>query len=161
MIHDLPLRHHGLLDTLPEQALGDPAAATASAPRRGEGQRILYLDDEEPLVFLAKRMLEGLGYRVTGFSRPADAVEAFRAHPDQFDLVITDLNMPGTSGLQVAVDLLKLRPDMPVVLSTGHVTEDLEQRARDAGIREVLYKPHTMAEFSQAIHRLATRIRPP
>jgi hypothetical protein len=71
-----------------------PEAAVASRP--GHGQRILFLDDEEPMVFLAQRMLSRLGYQVTGYTRPAEALQAFRANPDQFDLV-TDMNMPGLS----------------------------------------------------------------
>ena len=107
-----------------------PAAAAAASvppapvqvPLRGEGQHILYLDDEESLVFLAVRMLERLGYQVSGFSPRGGCDEAFRENPDRFDLVITDLNMPGASGLQVAEEILKLRPDVPVVLCSGHVS---------------------------------------
>jgi len=133
--------------------------APVSVPQRGDGQHILYLDDEEPLVFLAVRILERLGYRVTGFTHAAEAMQAFRENPSQFDLVITDLNMPGESGLHVAAELLKLRPDVPVALCSGHVTEELRQRARAIGIREVFYKPNTMEELSEAVHRLAVKSR--
>jgi CheY-like chemotaxis protein len=118
---------------------------------------VLYLDDEEPLVFLARRMLERLGYRISGFTRALDALEAFRQAPAQFDLAVTDMNMPGASGVEFAAELLRLRPDMPVVLCSGHVTDELRELARKAGIREVLYKPSTMQEFSEAIHRLAIK----
>lgn len=173
VVHGIVQAHDGAITVVSQPGRGTtfqvyfPAAAApvsavpgpVSAPHRGESQHILYLDDEEPLVFLATRMLERLGYHVTGFTRAADAVSAFRENPGQFDLVIADLNMPGASGLQVAADLLKVRPDLPVVLCSGHVTEDLRQRARNAGIREVLYKPNTMEEFSEAIHRLAVKTR--
>ncbi|MBC8096830.1 MAG: response regulator [Akkermansiaceae bacterium] len=138
----------------------DDAAARARVLHRGNGQHILYLDDEESLVFLAERILEPLGYRVSGFTRAAEAQKRFNENPDEFDLVITDLNMPGASGLKVAADLLKVRPDVPVMLCSGHVTEDLRQRALRIGIREVLYKPNTMEEFSEAVHRLASKIPP-
>jgi len=131
--------------------------APAPPPSRGQGQHILYLDDEEALVFLAKRTLERLGYRISGFTQVADALHAFRENPGGFDLVITDLNMPGTSGLRVADEFLKLRPGVPVALCSGYVTEELKERARQAGICEVLYKPNTMEEFSHAIHLLTTR----
>ncbi|MBI5506094.1 MAG: PAS domain S-box protein [Deltaproteobacteria bacterium] len=137
----------------------DPQTSSALAPRRGEGQRILYLDDEEPLVSVATRMLERLGYRVAGFTHAAQAVAAFRDNPAAFDIVITDLNMPGTSGLRVAEDLLSIRPEVPVVLCSGHVTEELRQRARAAGIRDVLYKPNTVEELGEAISRLAIEPR--
>lgn len=124
--------------------------------QQGTGQHILYLDDEESLVLLARRMLQRMGYRVTGFTRPAEALAAFRNDPQQFDLVITDLNMPGVSGLRIATDLLKLRSDVPVVLCSGHVSEELRQQAAQIGIRKVLYKPNTLEELSSAIHQLAT-----
>ncbi|MBX3025164.1 response regulator [bacterium] len=139
-------------------AAQDAAPAAAVAPR-GDGQHILYLDDEEPLVRLASRMLERLGYRISAFTSAAEAVQAFRDDPHRFDLVIADLNMPGASGLHVAAELLALRPDLPIALCSGHVTEDLKQRARAAGLREVLYKPNTMQELSDAIHRLAVSAR--
>jgi PAS domain S-box-containing protein len=140
----------------PAAAPVSTAGQPASVEHHGDGQRILYIDDEEPLVFLAKRMLERLGYQATGFTSGADAMEVFVENPDQFDLAIVDLNMPGISGLQLAPDLLKVRPDLPIVLCSGHVTDDLKERALQAGIREVLYKPNTMEEFSEAIQRLAT-----
>ena len=140
---------------LPAQA-GDVTAApeAAGASRPGHGQRILFLDDEEPMVFLAQRMLTRLGYQVTGYTRPAEALQAFRANPDQFDLVVTDMNMPGLSGLHVADELLKCKTDAVVVLSSGHVTDELKEQARRVGVRHVLYKPNTVEEFSDSIHRL-------
>ena len=132
---------------------------SASSSRRGEGQRILYLDDDEPLLSSSTRMVERLGYHVTGFSGAADAVKAFRDNPGQFDLAITDLNVPGTTGLKVAIELLKVRADLPVVLVSGSIDEGVERAAREAGIRGILRKPFTMEEFSEAIHRLATNLQ--
>jgi nitrogen-specific signal transduction histidine kinase/CheY-like chemotaxis protein len=125
-----------------------------SVPCRGQGQCILYLDDEKTLVNLATRMLDRLGYQVFGFTNSMDALKAFGENPDRFDLVITDLNMRGASGLEVAGDFLKVRPDVPVVLTSGHVTEYLRQCASKAGIRNILYKPITIDEFSEHIHSL-------
>jgi len=134
--------------------------APAPAPAlRGQGQHILFLDDEAPLVTLAQRLLERRGYRFSGFTRASEALRAFAEKPDEFQLVITDLSMPGASGLHFASDILKLRPDVPVVLCSGHVTEELREHARRAGIREVLYKPNTVDEFGETIHRLASETR--
>ena len=135
------------------------SGVSASSSRRGEGQRILYLDDDEPLLSSSTRMVERLGYHVTGFSGAADAVKAFRDNPGQFDLAITDLNVPGTTGLKVAIELLKVRADLPVVLVSGSIDEGVERAAREAGIRGILRKPFTMEEFSEAIHRLATNLQ--
>jgi len=169
VVHGIVQRHDGAISVNSNVGVGTvvkvyfPAAAAAvvtptemSASHRGTGQHILYIDDEESLVFLAKRMLERLGYRVTGFVRPLEALQAFRDNPEQFDLAITDLNMPGVSGLRVATEMRKLRPDMPIALCSGHVTEELKQQALKAGINKVLYKPNTMEELSGVIHELAT-----
>lgn len=123
-----------------------PLAATT-------GKHVLYLDDEESLVLLAKRMLERLGYRVSGCACAAEALAAVRADPGQFDLVVTDFSMPGMSGLDVAAELARLRPDLPVVLTSGYVTDELRAQARDAGVREVVYKPNTVEELCAAVSR--------
>jgi CheY-like chemotaxis protein len=142
-------------------------AGTADSPiapegpvHHGQGQHVLFLDDEEALVFLATRTLEWLGYRATGFTDAADAVQAFRANPGQFDVVVTDLNMPSISGLDVARELLIVRPDVPVLLCSGHVTEQMHAQALLAGIRHVLYKPNTMEELSATLRHLFTHPRP-
>jgi two-component system cell cycle sensor histidine kinase/response regulator CckA len=148
---------HGSTFELYFPATSEPqpvAEAATSSPLRGRGQRILFLDDEEPLVFLGVRMLERQGYRVSGFSNVEDALSAFREDPGSFDLVVTDMSMIGATGLEVAAEMLALRPEIPIVLSSGHVTDELREKARDLGIREVLYKPTTMAEFGAAIARL-------
>ena len=134
--------------------IADSGIASAKSAPQGQGQHVLFLDDEEALVFLATRMLERLGYRVTGFTQAAAAVQAFRANPGQFDVVITDLNMPGASGLVVARELLTVRPDLRVLLCSGHVTEQLKEQAHGEGIRHVLYKPNTMEEFGGVLHQL-------
>ena len=170
VVHGIIKGYQGAIEVVSQPGQGTTITlyipATVSAPgvsasssRRGESQRILYLDDDEAVLLAATRMLEHLGYHVTGFSRAADAVKAFRDNPGQFDLAITDLNVPGTTGLKVAIELLKVRADLPVVLVSGSIDEGLQRAAREAGIRGILGKPFTMAEFSGAIHRLATTIQ--
>jgi signal transduction histidine kinase/CheY-like chemotaxis protein len=118
--------------------------AEALAAPRGRGQRILYLDDEAALVSFASRALGRLGYEVSGFTHPVEAVQAFRANPQQFDVVMTDFNMPGQSGLQVAAELLAIRPGLPVVLSSGFISEEFKRNAQRVGIRHLIYKPNTI-----------------
>lgn len=80
---------------------------------------ILYLDDEEPLVFIVKRMLERVGHRVAGFTNADAALAAFTAAPETFDLVICDMAMPGMSGIDFAKAVLAVRPEAAVVIASG------------------------------------------
>jgi len=128
------------------------AGASAVAMPAGSGQRVLYLDDEVALVEVEARLLERHGYVVRGFARVDEALAVLRSDPEGFDLVITDLNMPGMSGLEVAVEVARLRADLPIVLSSGYVTDDLSNRALALGIRAVVRKPHTTLELLQALH---------
>jgi PAS domain S-box-containing protein len=133
------------------QNIAPVASAEQVEPKRGRGERILYLDDEESLVILAKRMLERMGYQVTAFNDSAQALAAFKTAPDDFDLVLTDLSMPGMSGMEVSRQMLEIRPDIPVLLATGYVrNEDVEQ-ARSIGIREVIWKPQTIGEMGDVL----------
>jgi PAS domain S-box-containing protein len=136
------------------------AAAARAEPKRGRGERILYLDDEESLVILAKRLLERMGYQVTGFNDSAQALAAFRTAPGDFDLVLTDLSMPGMSGMEVSRRMLEIRPDIPVLLATGYVrNEDVEQ-ARSIGIREVIWKPQTIVEMGDLLAQQLEKLVP-
>jgi len=127
-----------------------------TAWRNGAGQRILYLDDEASLVLIGKAMLERLGYKVYGYSSAEQALAEFEAAPEGFDAVITDFNMPGISGLDVAERVLRLRPDLPVALASGLVTDELVTQAQVLGIREVIYKPHALAHLATAMNRMLT-----
>jgi len=130
----------------------------------GQGKHVLYVDDDEAMVFLVKRMLSASGYRVSGFIRAAAALDAVRAQEagsaDDFDLVVTDFNMPGFSGLDVAQELASLRPELPVVITSGYITDELRLGARAVGVRYVLYKPNTVDELCETIQRLL-RVSPP
>jgi signal transduction histidine kinase/CheY-like chemotaxis protein len=121
---------------------------------RGSGQRILYLDDEPSLVRLAKQTLEGLGYEVSAFTQPAQALAVFRANPARFNLVVTDFNMPGISGTQVAAELLSLRPDLKVMLTSGSISTDVQATVDTLGIHQVMFKPYTTRQMAQAVSRL-------
>ncbi len=126
-----------------------------ASPVQGSSKHVLYVDDEEAIVFLMKRLLGRQGFRVSGYTDPEEALAAARANPDQFDLAVTDYNMPGMSGLEVAEALKHIRPDLPVVLASGYITEELRAKAPAAGIRELIYKPNTVDDLCGAIVRYA------
>ncbi len=119
----------------------------------GHGQRILFVDDEKPLALLGQKMLEQLGYAVQSSSSVAEALALVKANPSAFDLVITDQTMPGMSGTNFARQLLVLRPDLPVVLSTGYSASLTDQYIRSMGLRDLLFKPHTLQALGVAVHR--------
>jgi len=129
-----------------------PPSAT---PVQGKGGHILFVDDEQGLVLLMKRLLTRQGFRFSGYDDPREALEAVRANPDQFDLVVTDYNMPHISGLELAQAVKEIRADLPVILASGYITEELRAKAPAAGIRELIYKPNTVDDLCEAIVRYA------
>jgi len=120
---------------------------------RGNGEHIMFVDDEEALVTLGKSMLEDLGYRVTTWTDSSEALAAFRSKPQDFDLVITDQTMPHLNGGELATALLGIRPTLPVILLTGYSTIMTFEKAKEIGIGELLIKPNTMQALGKAIHR--------
>ena len=119
--------------------------------RAGNGQRILYLDDESLLSSLGVRMLRRLGYQAEGFTNPLATLEMFTANPTRFDVVITDLHMPGMSGIDFARGIRRVSADIPIILSSGYLTEEVIEKARNAGITRLLQKPNTMQDFSESL----------
>jgi CheY-like chemotaxis protein len=120
-------------------------------------ERILWVDDEVVLAELGKTMLERLGYEVTVQSSSLEALTVFQGQPDQFDAVITDQTMPGLTGMDLAKQILQIRPDIPIILCTGYSTLVNEEQARAEGIREFAMKPFTRNVMATILKRaLAT-----
>jgi CheY-like chemotaxis protein len=118
----------------------------------GQG-RILIVDDEEALVRLAAETLTELGYSAVGLTSSAKALETFLEHPGQFDAVITDESMPGTSGSELIRKMRALRPTLPTLLVSGYLSPVVVERAREAGASEVLKKPLSAHELGTALER--------
>jgi CheY-like chemotaxis protein len=113
---------------------------------------ILLVDDEDSLIDLGQNMLKKLGYRVETWTRPVEALEAFRADPHKFDLVITDMTMPNMTGDVFTTELRQIRGDIHIIICTGYSEKINEQRAAELGIQGLLMKPFT-------IRRLARKVR--
>ena len=121
---------------------------------RGDGQRVLVVDDEEPLVSLATRTLDELGYESVGFTSSAAALAAFRADPGRFDAVVTDERMPGMSGSALIREVRGIRRAIPILLVSGYVGKDVVRRAYNAGADEVLKKPLSPRELATSLARV-------
>ncbi|MGD9730709.1 MAG: response regulator [Desulfamplus sp.] len=132
-----------------ESYLKKDDALQVKMPMLGGNERILLVDDEAVLIALQKGMLERLGYNVTSRTSSIEALEAFRANPDKFDMVITDMAMPSMSGDKLAVELIKIRSDIPILLCTGFSTIMSEEKAISMGIKGFLMKPVTINDLDK------------
>ncbi|MCW8892796.1 MAG: ATP-binding protein [Deltaproteobacteria bacterium] len=111
--------------------------------RAGE-ERVLFVDDEETLANIGSEMLEHLGYKVTSVTSSVKALQLFRAEPQAFDLVFTDQTMPEMSGMELAAELVKIRPDIPIILCSGYSAIVSEENLKEKGIRKFIKKPLSM-----------------
>jgi PAS domain S-box-containing protein len=155
VVHGIVTAHHGVLKVYSEPGKGTtfhiyfPAVQEVpSAPRapeqqaaQGRGERILFVDDEGVLLFVGTMTLEQNGYKVTGMPNGESALREIQQNPNNYDAVITDLSMPGISGLQLAHQLRKLRANLPVILTSGYISPDDQARADRLKIRAILTKP--------------------
>jgi PAS domain S-box-containing protein len=120
----------------------------------GGTEHLLVVDDEEMLVTLLSEQLKKLEYRVTASKSSIEAWNVFQTQPDSFDLVITDQTMPRMTGVELSKELLRLRPDLPIILCTGFSDGLTPKISREAGIKELLIKPLIMRELSEKVRQL-------
>lgn len=120
---------------------------------RNGNERILFVDDENVIVALAREMLQNLGYRVVVTRSSTKALKIFREHPQQFDLIITDMTMPAMTGVDLAREALKIRPEISIVLCTGFSELITEEAAKKIGIKEFVMKPFTLRDLSRVVRK--------
>ena len=136
---------------------GEPVAAapvTRNEIVRGRGERVLFVDDEAPIMLVGKLMLEEIGYVVDGSTDAVEAIERVRKDPHAFDVVVTDLTMPNMTGLDFARQVLELRPDIPIILTTGYNATLTAERIHALGLREMLLKPLSLHLLGTALRRV-------
>ena len=117
-------------------------------------ERILFVDDEAPIVKMGGQILERFGYTVSIRTSSIEALELFRTKPNDFDLVITDMTMPNMTGDTLAVALMKIRPDIPVMLCTGFSKKISDDSIATIGIRAVAYKPIVKADLAKTVRKV-------
>ena len=133
--------------------VGKPAVEAVRELPRGRGETVMIVDDEPTLVALAEEMLAGLGYEPVGFESSRVALQAFRANLERFDAVLTDEAMPELVGTELAREIRLLRPDVPIILMSGHGGAPLAQRAAVIGVKEVLHKPLQRVDLAESLAR--------
>ncbi len=127
-------------------------------PAGGNGELILFVDDEAFQTDMSRDLLTRMGYRVLTSNSGADALDIFSKNTEEFDLVMTDMVMPGMSGKSLAKEILKIRPDIPVILCSGYSEGLTPEKIRRAGIRLYLAKPVGMKEMGAAIRSVLNGI---
>jgi PAS domain S-box-containing protein len=120
----------------------------------GNGQTVMIVDDERALVALAEEMLAEIGYEPVGFDSSKAALKAFSAEPRRFDIVLTDEAMPELVGTELALEIRRLRPDIPIIVMSGYSGGQLSQRAGSAGVNEVLHKPLQRRDLAESLARV-------
>lgn len=164
VVHGIVRGHNGgiSIDTEPGQgtivrvylpaATGESGAIVETMPVQvGRGEHVLLVDDEESIVRVMSRILERLGYRTSSYSRPHEAIAAFRLEPGEYDAVITDFEMPEITGLDVAREMLGLRPDARILLWSGRFRDEVRGEAAALGIKALITKPCPTSVLSQVL----------
>jgi PAS domain S-box-containing protein len=169
IVHGIVAEHGGIVTVSSELGKGttfevflplheQPISVAALREQRLPGtERILFVDDEEPLVQMAERGLGVLGYQVKGFVSSVEALRAFRATPEAFDIVVSDLTMPGLTGDVLAKELRKVRPDIPVVILTGAAERMTQEGKAASAIDRVLLKPVTVGALTMCLRGILDR----
>ncbi len=165
VVHGIIKNHHGRIFV--DSKLGQGTAFTILFPvvterpvmetiepeviPRGNGARVLFVDDEASITGMIKKMLERLDYQVQTETNPVVALERFQSKPDSFDLLLTDMTMPKMTGVILSKKIKAVRPDIPVLICTGHSALIDEKRAQSIGIDGYVMKPLTMKDIAKAI----------
>jgi signal transduction histidine kinase/ActR/RegA family two-component response regulator len=167
LVHGIVADFGGAIDVVTQAGVGTTFTvwlpASGETPRiqaepagelpLGNGETVMIVDDQKSLVALAEETLAALGYEPAGFDSSVAALQAFRAEPQRFDLVLTDETMPDLSGVDLAREIRRVRPELPIVVMSGYSGAQLTERARAAGVAELLRKPLVRRDIAEALGR--------
>ncbi len=167
VVHGLVMNHGGAIKVYSEPGKGTTFHVLFKIHKAGQTdelseekplypgtEKILLVDDEEVIVDIMQQMLKKLGYQVTAKTDSFDALKTFRSSPENFDLVITDQTMPNMTGFKLAKELLKIRNDIPIILTSGFSDTVNLKRLKKAGIKEFVIKPTAISKIAEVIRRI-------
>ena len=171
LVHGIVADSRGAIDVATREGAGTtftvwlPCSGETAAPAvedfaelpQGHGESVMIVDDEQPLVRLAEETLAQLGYDPAGFDSSVAALEAFRAEPQRYDLLLTDQTMPDLTGTELAQAIRQLRPELPIVLMSGYKGSQLNALAQAAGVSAILHKPLVSRDIAESIARALPR----
>jgi CheY-like chemotaxis protein/anti-sigma regulatory factor (Ser/Thr protein kinase) len=164
LVHAVVTEHHGFVDVdsrlgegttfvvwLPK-AEGLPSEEPARGPPpQGDGEVVLAVDDEPEVLAALEEMLAALGYEPAGFGDSREALAAYRARPGHYEALVSDEVMPGLTGTQLAIELRRINPALPILIASGYGGSGFETRALSAGVNRVLKKPYRMNEIAEVL----------
>jgi len=149
---------HFPLEPTPEHEAAAPAPEPAAAPR-GNGEHVLCIDDDPAMVLMMEGLLLRAGYRVSAFGHPHAALAAARVDPAAYDVCVTDFNMPDMNGMDLAEALAGIAPGLPVIITSGFISDEMRARAEAVGVGAVLQKEYTLERLAGLVHVLLERRR--
>ena len=169
VVHGVMRTHLGAVDVSSSPGQGseftlyfpvaeDDVASIPAEPARlqtvmGFGRHVMYVDDDQALAFLVERVLSRRGFKISIYTDPRAALAALREQQD-FDLLVTDYNMPGYSGVDLLKEARQIRPQLPMALASGYITPEIEANALAAGARALIHKPNDVSELCDTVQRL-------
>ena len=149
-----PYQHTLTTDAVAAVSVAAGNVAVVDRPIPNESRHVLLIDDDASVLKISTLMLKRMGYTVSAYDNPFAALDAVRNNPTAFQIVITDYNMPVMAGLEIAAAVRDLCPDLPVVVTSGNVDDQLRTGAARAGVAELISKPFTASELSAKIERI-------
>ena len=173
VVHGIVQSYGGAIYVYSEQGQGTtfnvylPALKSKSLISRAQSEElptgnehILLVDDEVILTDVERQLLENLGYRITAYNDSQEALAVFRASPQDYDLVLTDLTMPGLTGDKLAAEMIKVRPELPIILCTGYSKKMTGQKNLGKTIRTIIHKPIVEAELAKTVREVLDQAPP-